>query len=71
MLTLSYINTALSQSAFRVYKCYILIYDGSALAGVKKILYGGSALAEVYVSIETQEKSFLYTLLNNLLITQK
>ena len=24
MLTLSYINTALSQSAFRVYKCYII-----------------------------------------------
>ena len=25
MLTLSYINTALSQSAFRIYKCYIII----------------------------------------------
>ena len=24
MLTLSYINTALSQSAFRIYKCYII-----------------------------------------------
>ena len=26
VLTLSYINTALSQSAFRIYKCYIIIY---------------------------------------------
>jgi hypothetical protein len=25
VLTLSYINTALSQSAFRIYKCYIII----------------------------------------------
>jgi hypothetical protein len=25
VLTLSYINTALSQSAFRIYKCYIMI----------------------------------------------
>ena len=24
VLTLSYINTALSQSAFRIYKCYII-----------------------------------------------
>ena len=24
VLTLSYVNTALSQSAFRVYKCYII-----------------------------------------------
>jgi hypothetical protein len=27
VLTLSYINTALSQSAFRIYKCYIIKYD--------------------------------------------
>ena len=27
MLTLSYINTALSQSAFRIYKCYIIIIN--------------------------------------------
>ena len=26
VLTLSYINTALSQSAFRIYKCYIIIF---------------------------------------------
>jgi hypothetical protein len=26
VLTLSYINKALSQSAFRIYKCYIIIY---------------------------------------------
>jgi hypothetical protein len=26
VLTLRYINTALSQSAFRIYKCYIIIY---------------------------------------------
>jgi hypothetical protein len=26
MLTLSYINTALSQSAFRIYKCYIIMF---------------------------------------------
>ena len=25
VLTLSYINTVLSQSAFRIYKCYIII----------------------------------------------
>ena len=27
MLTLSYINTTLSQSAFRIYKCYIIILN--------------------------------------------
>ena len=27
VLTLSYINTALSQSAFRIYKCYIINYN--------------------------------------------
>ena len=27
VLTLSYINTALSQSAFRIYKCYIIIIN--------------------------------------------
>ena len=29
IILLSYINTALSQSAFRIYKCYIMIYISS------------------------------------------
>ena len=37
VLTLSYINTALSQSAFRIYKCYIIIYDPFRTS-TKKIL---------------------------------
>ena len=35
VLTLSYDNTALSQSAFRIYKCYIIISCWGFRSGVK------------------------------------
>ena len=37
MLTLSYINTALSQSAFRIYKCYIIINNLSDYRDIETI----------------------------------
>jgi hypothetical protein len=40
VFTLSYINTALSQSAFRIYKCYIIITHTS---------YIGITLGPVYM----------------------
>ena len=37
VLTLSYINTALSQSAFRIYKCYIIMYILTPITAILNI----------------------------------
>jgi hypothetical protein len=48
VLTLSYINTALSQSAFRIYKCYIIkryitfLLRMTQILHIQKIIFGVS-----------------------------
>jgi hypothetical protein len=48
VLTLSYINTALSQSAFRIYKCYIIKSDKTQLLANNSQY--NIIIAKIYVS---------------------
>ena len=57
VLTLSYINTALSQSAFRIYKCYIInIYICYLPAGYPEFRgsHGGSARVQATSSAKQE-----------------